>query len=125
MFNNNKLLNHLLSFPDDDTIICELLELIIHHENVVVDALKQSPIVDYTNADLVLTLAKICTILDYKLANKYTLPKWVYDKRFYYDYAIYVGKHLSDFDKVKCFLVAPKTFRDRNIYFDLKGLERY
>lgn len=135
----NRLLDYLLSF-DSDTSICELLELIRKDKQMVIDLCKESnPSVDYSDKDLVFRVAKICTILEFKIGkygSKYRefyanpngdgiLPGWIYDKRFYYEIAIYVGKHLDDFTKAKMFISAPQPFLNRNIYFNKDGLERF
>lgn len=120
----NKLLDYLLSIEDEDTGICELLELLNKDRCLIIEMLTNSyPIIRYEDKNLVLNLIKICTILEFKL-DKSDLPCWVFDKRLYLDRALFVGKHLDDFTKVMMFIKSPQAFLNRNVFFNLNGLER-
>lgn len=120
----NRLLDYLLSIGDDNTSICELLELIKKDENYVL-SLCNDGVPNFDNLDeiRILSIAKLCAILDYKLGLK-RLPSWVCDKRLYYDKPVYIGR-MDDFTKVKVFIFAPQAFLSRNIYFNIDGLKRF
>ena len=119
----NRLLDFILE-RDEDTGLCELLDLIKRNPNKFLKLLNEvEPKVDYNNKELITRLTSIYTIIEYKLRD-YKLPEWIYYKEFYSDIAVYKSKHLDSFGKLKLFLDAPYEFRKRNIYFDLRGLER-
>lgn len=121
----NKLLDYLLDVGDDNSSICELLELIKRDEDYVIDLCKDGgiPNLDELNENTTLLVAKLCAILDYKIGLK-RLPSWVCDKRLYYDNPIYVGR-MDDFTRAKVFIFAPQAFLSRNIYFNIDGLKRF
>ena len=119
----NKVLDYLLEL-DSSTCLCELLDLIKRDAITFLKLFNETePKVDYNNLELIERLKEIYTLVEYKLFM-YDLPKWIYYKEFYNDIAVYKSKHLSDFEKAKLFLSAHWVFRERNIYFDLRGLER-
>lgn len=120
----NRLIDYLLSFNDDNTSVCELLEQLKRDQCGVIELFKETnPNLDSLDEKSILSVAKFCTILEYKVGIK-NLPSWAMDKRLYYSKAIYVGDRLDDFTIVKMFLFAPQAFLNRNIYFNLDGLER-
>lgn len=136
----NELLDYLLKL-DDDTSICELLELIrSNKENVIELVNKSNPSIDFNDKDLVIRVIKICTILEFKIGKLSLavyrafcgnpngddiLPSCLFDERLHLDKPLFVGKHLDEFTRARMFLLAPQAFLNRNVYFDLNGLERF
>lgn len=121
----NRLIDYLLSFNDDDTSVCELLEQLKRNECDIIELCKEStPNLDSIDEGSILSIAKFCTILEYKV-GLHRLPSWVSDGRLYCKKALYIGSRLDDFTIAKMFLFAPQAFLNRNIYFNLEGLERF
>lgn len=119
----NELLDFLFTIEDDDSRICELLEMIKQNKDKTLKRVfNGEPSFDFTDKKFIFEVAKLCAVLEYEYWKD--LPSWCYNKNFYYDRAYYIGKHLSDFDKVKMFITAPQCFLERNIYFHKAGLKR-
>lgn len=120
----NRLLDYLLEFGDDNTAICELLELIKKDSDSVI-RLCEDKIPNLNNLcyNSILLITKLVTILEYKFGiNK--LPNWTFDKRLYLDKPLFIGERLDDFTKTKMFIFASQAFLNRNIYFNEDGLNR-
>lgn len=121
----NKYLRNLHEYPDEDTAINQLLELLKYKDIDFTNSLQQAEDLDKCTNDELIFLTKIAALIDYSLQlHNLQVPRWLRDEKLIFDKPYYHSKRLTDFEKVKLQYTNPNPFRNRNVYFDLKGIER-
>lgn len=122
----NKYIDELFNFPDEDTGINELLELLKSKDPNLIYSLKMEDInLDLCTGDEIRYLTKVSSLIDYYFQiHELEIPKWIRDKRLQFDKPYYHLKRVSDFEKLKLQIQSPSPFRRRNTYFDLDAIVR-
>ncbi len=122
----NKFLEDLFNYPDEDTSLNQLLDLLKYKDKSFIESLTKEP-ADLnlcTNEELEY-LTKTSALIDYYLQiHGLEVPDWLRDKRLLFVRPYYHSKRLSDFDKFKLQYTNPAPFRARNVYFDLDAIDR-
>lgn len=122
----NKYLQELYNYPDEDTGLNQLLEFLKNRDNKFINSL-QKEIVDLNNCsnEEINYLIKASALIDYYLQlHCIEVPEWLRDKKLKFDKPYYYSKRINDFDKIRLIYTSPAPFRTRNIYFDLRGIQR-
>ena len=122
----NKYIEKLFNYPDEDTGINELLELLKYKDPNFIYSLKMEDInLDLCTDDEIRYLTKVSSLIDYYLQiHELEIPKWIRDKRLQFDRPYYHLKRINDFEKLKLQIESPSPFRRRNTYFDLDAIVR-
>lgn len=122
----NKHLNELFGYPDEDTSINEILELLKYKDPKFIDSLKKEDVnLDLCTEDEIKYLTKLSGLIDYYFQiHELEIPKWIRDERLQFSKPYYHSKRISDFEKLKLQIESPSPFRRRNIYFDLDSIVR-
>ena len=122
----NKYIDELFNYPDEDTGINELLELLKYKDPNFIYSLKMDDInLDLCTDDEIRYLTKVSSLIDYYLQiHELEIPKWIRDKRLQFDRPYYHLKRINDFEKLKLQIESPSPFRRRNTYFDLDAIVR-
>ena len=122
----NKYIDELFNYPDEDTGINELLELLKYKDPNFIYSLKMEHInLDLCTDDEIRYLTKVSSLIDYYLQiHELEIPKWIRDKRLQFDRPYYHLKRINDFEKLKLQIESPSPFRRRNTYFDLDAIVR-
>lgn len=122
----NKYIDELFNYPDEDTGINELLELLKYKDPNFIYSLKMEDInLDLCTGDEIRYLTKVSSLIDYYFQiHELEIPKWIRDKRLQFDKPYYHLKRINDFEKLKLQIESPSPFRRRNTYFDLDAIVR-
>ena len=122
----NKFLQSLFDYPDEDTSLNQLLELLKYKDVKFIDSLSNDLIdIDLCTDEEIRYLTKISAIIDYYLQiHDIGVPNWLRNKKLRFDRPYYHSRRISDFDKVRLLYTNPAPFRARNVYFDLEGIQR-
>lgn len=121
----NKFLKELYEYPDEDTGINQLLEMLKYKDMSFINSIYDDVDLDLCNSEEIQYLTKVSALIDYFLQlHELEVPPWLRDDRLCFDKPYFHPKRLSDFDKVKLQYTNPGPFKARNVYFDLHGLER-
>lgn len=121
----NKYLKNLYEYPDEDTAINQLLELLKYKDVDFIDSLNQPEDLNECTNDELIFLTKISALIDYNLQlHNLEVPRWLRDDKLTFERPYYHSKRLNDFEKVRLQYTNPGPFRNRNVYFDLIGIER-
>lgn len=121
----NRYLQALFNYPDEDTSLNQLLELLKYKDMEFIDSLKESINIDLCSDKEIKYLTKVSALIDYYLQiHNMEVPSWLRDEKLAFEKPYYHCKRISDFDKVKLQYTNPAPFRARNVYFDLQGIER-
>ncbi len=122
----NKYIEKLFNYPDEDTGINELLELLKYKEPNFIYSLKREDInLDLCTDDEIRYLTKVSSLIDYYFQiHELEIPKWIRDKRLQFDRPYYHLKRINDFEKLKLQIESPSPFRRRNTYFQLDSIVR-
>ncbi|HZJ83311.1 MAG TPA: hypothetical protein VFD57_05840 [Clostridia bacterium] len=121
----NKYLMNLYEYPDEDTSINQLLELLKSGDSEFIKSLYEPVDVDNCNDEEMIFLTKMSALIDYHLQlHKRDVPDWLRDKRLSFEKPYYHSKRIDDFGKIRLQYTNPSPFRARNIYFDLEGIGR-
>ncbi|NLY70599.1 MAG: hypothetical protein GX076_02795 [Clostridiales bacterium] len=121
----NNYLRKLFEYPDEDTSLNQLLELLKFKDKSFINSLKNPIDIDKCTKEELDFLIKASALIDYYLQlNNIEVPDWLRDERLRFDKPYFHSKKLTDFDKVKLQYVNPAPFKARNVYFDLYGIER-
>lgn len=121
----NEYLQALFHYPDEDTALNQLLEMLKYQEETFITSLNESLDLERCTKEEISYLTKIVALIDYYLQlHKRDVPDWIRDEKLSFETPYYHSKRLSDFDKVKLIYSSPGPFRARNVYFDLHGIER-
>lgn len=121
----NKYIKVLFEYPDIDTSLNQLLELLKSRDNKFIDSLYEGMDIGTCNDSEIRYLTLISALIDYYLQiYGLEVPDWLRDERLSFDKPYYHSRRISDFDKVKLLYTSPAPFRARNVCFDLEGLKR-
>ena len=122
----NKYINELFNYPDEDTGINELLELLKYKDPNFIYSLRMEDIkLDLCTDVEIRYLTKISSLIDYCFQiHELEIPEWIRDKRLQFERPYYHIKRINDFEKLKLQIESPSPFRRRNTYFDLDAIVR-
>lgn len=122
----NKYIEGLFNYPDEDTSINELLELLKYKDPNLIDSLKKEDInLDLCTNDEIKYLTKVSSLIDYYFQiHEFKIPKWIRDERLQFDMPYYHSKRINDFERLKLQIESPSPFRRRNVYFELDSIVR-
>jgi hypothetical protein len=121
----NKYLQALFNYPDEDTSLNQLLELLKYKDMNFIGSLKEPIDIDLCTDKEIKYLTKVSALIDYYLQiHDIEVPDWIRDEKLEFDKPYYHSRRISDFEKFKLQYTNPSPFRMRNVYFDLEGIER-
>jgi hypothetical protein len=121
----NKYLQALFAYPDEDTSLNQLLELLKSKDKEFIDGLYEPIDLKACTSNEKIFLTKVSALIDYYLQlHGIEVPDWLRDESLSFDKPYYHSKRISDFEKVKLLYTNPAPFRARNVYFDLEGIKR-
>lgn len=121
----NKYLKDLFEYPDEDTSINQLLELLKSKDVDFINSLYNPIDIDKCDEKEIKYLIKVSALIDYHLQLHYIeVPDWLRDERLRFEKPYFHSKKITDFEKVKLQYINPAPFKARNVYFDLYGIER-
>ena len=121
----NKYLQTLFNYPDEDTSLNQLLEMLKYKDMKFIDSLINPVDIDLCSEEEIIYLTKISALIDYYLQmHNIKVPNWIRNEKLQFDKPYYHSKRISDFEKLKLQYSNPSPFRLRNVYFDLDGIER-
>lgn len=122
----NKYLQNLFNYPDEDTSLNQLLELLVYKDMDFINSLMDEPMnLDLCTKDEIKYLTKVSALIDYYLQiHNIEVPDWLRDEKLQFDKPYYHSKRISDFEKFKLQYTNPAPFKARNVYFDLDGIGR-
>ena len=121
----NKYLQTLFNYPDEDTSLNQLLEMLKYKDMKFIDSLINPVEIDLCSEEEIIYLTKISALIDYYLQmHNIKVPNWIRNEKLQFDKPYYHSKRISDFEKLKLQYSNPSPFRIRNVYFDLDGIER-
>ncbi len=121
----NSYLQALCDYPDEDTSINQLLELLKSKEQRFFDSLHEEIDIELCNEKELNYLTKISALIDYslQLINK-DVPAWLRNEKLSFEKPYYYSNRISDFDKIRLQYSCPSPFKIRNIYFDIENIKR-
>ncbi len=121
----NSYLQNLCDYPDEDTSINQLLELLKSQDTNFIDSLYEEFDLELCTEKELNYLTKISALIDYslQLINK-VVPNWLRDEKLCFDKPYYYAKNISDFEKIRLQYTCPAPFKTRNIYFDIESIGR-
>lgn len=122
----NKYLRELFNYPDEDTSLNQLIELLKSKDSRFIDSLKNEPVdLDLCDDFEIKFLTKVSALIDYFLQlHNMEVPSWLRNEKLCFKKPYYHSKRITDFDKVRLQYTNPAPFRVRNVYFDLEGIKR-
>ena len=121
----NKYLQTLFNYPDEDTSLNQLLEMLKYKDLKFIESLINPVDIDLCSEEEIIYLTKISALIDYYLQmHNIKVPNWIRNEKLQFDKPYYHSKRISDFEKLKLQYANPSPFRIRNVYFDLDGIER-
>ena len=121
----NKYLRDFFLYPDEDTSINQMLELLKSKDVAFLDSLTQPVNLEECDKQEIWYLTKVSALIDYYLQlHDIEVPEWLRDDRLCFEKPYFHSKRISDFDKFKLQYTNPAPFKARNVYFDLSGIER-
>ncbi len=121
----NKYLQSLFIYPDEDTSLNQLLEMLKYKDTEFINSLKDPVNLELCTDEEIIYLTKVSSLIDYYLqSHGMSVPEWLRDEKLMFDKPYYHSKRISDFEKIKLQYTNPSPFRVRNVYFDLDGIGR-
>lgn len=121
----NNYLQALFDYPDEDTSINQLLELLKTKDSEFLISLSEDLKLDLCNEEEIKFLTKVSGLIDYSLQKlNLDVPEWLRDDILSFDEPYYYSKRISDIDKIRLLSSCPAPFRLRNVYFDMKSIKR-
>lgn len=121
----NKYLKDLFEYPDEDTSINQLLELLKSKDIDFINSLYNPIDIDKCSEKETKYLIKVSALIDYYLQlHGKEVSDWLRDERLRFEKPYFHSKKITDFEKVKLQYTNPAPFKARNVYFDLFGIER-
>lgn len=121
----NRYLSEFFAYPDEDTGINQLLELLKSKDREFIDSVERPVDLDLCTGEEVEWLTKAAALIDYYLQlHGMDVPDWLRDKRLVFEKPYYHPRRISDFEKARLQFTNPGPFRARNVYFDLDGIGR-
>lgn len=121
----NKYLQDLFEYPDEDTSLNQLLELLKSKDTKFIDSLYKPVNIDKCSDEELRYLTKASALIDYYLQiHGIEVPSWLRNEKLSFSKPYYHPKRISDFEKFKLQYTNPAPFKARNVYFDLEGIGR-
>ncbi len=121
----NKYLQSLFEYPDEDTGLNQLLELLKSKDEKFINSLYETIDISACNDNELIFLTKASALIDYYLQlYELEVPNWLRNKQLSFEKPYFHPKRISDFGKVKLQYTNPAPFKARNVYFDLEGIKR-
>ncbi len=121
----NKYLQELFDYPDEDSSLNQLLELLKYKDIKFINSLKDPIDLGLCTDEELVYLTKISALIDYYFqSHKIEVPGWLRNNKLSFEKPYYHSKRISDFEKFKLQFSSPSSFKVRNVYFDLAGIER-
>lgn len=121
----NKYLQNLFKYPDQDTSINQLLELLKSKDVGFLNSLYEPMDIESLNNEELKYLIKVSALIDYHLQlHDLEVPEWLRDERLRFEKPYFHSKRITDFEKVRLQYTNPSPFKARNVYFDLEGIGR-
>lgn len=121
----NRYLKGLFDYPDEDTSLNQLLELLKFKDVKFIVSLKEAVDIGLCTDKEIEYLTKVSALIDYYLQNHgIEVPDWIRDEKLRFDKPYYYSTRISDFEKVRLQYTNPAPFRARNVYYDLQGIRR-
>ncbi|MGI5822457.1 MAG: hypothetical protein ACOX6Z_00725 [Dethiobacteria bacterium] len=121
----NKYLQELFECPDEDSALNQLLEILKSKDAKLMDSLDRPVDLNLCNNEEIIFLTKVAALVDYYLQlHGIKVPAWIRDEKLEFDRPYYHSQRLSDFEKFRLQYTNPSPFKTRNVYFDLKSIER-
>lgn len=121
----NKYLQSLFNYPDEDTSLNQLLEVLKFKDIQIIDSVKESVNLNLCSVEELKFLTKVSALIDYYLQiHQIEVPDWMRSEKLRFDKPYYHAKRISDFEKIKLQFTNPSPFKVRNVYFDLEGISR-
>jgi len=121
----NKYLQSLFEYPDENTGLNQLLEILKYKDAEFINSLKNPVNLELCTEAELIYLTKVSSLIDYYLQlQDISVPKWLRDEKLSFDKPYYYSKRISDFEKIKLQYTNPSPFKARNVYFDLDGIRR-
>lgn len=121
----NKYLQALFEYPDEDTGLNQLLEMLKFPDADFIKSLNISPDLELSTDQELVYLTKVSSLIDYYLQlQDLEVPKWLRDEKLSFERPYYHSKRISDLEKIKLQYTSPSPFKARNVYFDLEGINR-
>ncbi len=121
----NSYLQAFYHYPDEDTAINQLLEMLKSRDKKFIESLTEGMDIDLADEKEIEYLTKVSALIDYYLQlHNLDVPDWLRDERLCFDKPVYYQKRISDFEKIQLMYTNPAPFRLRNVYFDLESIKR-
>lgn len=121
----NTFLKALYGYPDEDTSLNQLLELLRSKDQRFLDSLYKPLDVDASTDDERRFLTVVSALIDYHLQlYQMAIPDWLRNEKLCFDKPYYQTQRLSDFEKIKLQYTVPGPFKRRNVYIDMEGIKR-
>ncbi len=121
----NRFLQDLCDYPDEDTSINQLLELLKSKDKNFLNSLQEEIDFSLCTEKELIYLTKISALIDYSLQLiNMEVPDWLRSEKLCFSKPYYYSKKISDFDKIRLQYSCPSPFRIRNIYFDIESIKR-
>jgi hypothetical protein len=121
----NKYLQDLFNYPDEDTSLNQLLELLKYKDMDFITHLKEQVDIGLCTEEEIKYLTKVAALIDYYLQiHHIEVPEWIRDEKLRFDKPYYHSRRMSDFEKIKLQYTVPSPFKVRNVYFDLEAIGR-
>ncbi|MDO9580960.1 MAG: hypothetical protein Q7J06_10420 [Bacteroidales bacterium] len=121
----NKYLQALFDYPDEDTSINQLLELLKSKDSKFLNSLSEAINFELCSEEEIKFLTKVSALIDYSLQQlNIDVPEWLRDDKLSFDKPYYYSKRISDTDKIRLLSSCPAPFRLRNVYFDMESIKR-
>lgn len=121
----NKYIQELFDYPDEDTSLNQLLELLKYKDIEFIESLKEPINIDLCTDKELKFLTKVSALIDYYLQiHSIEVPEWIRDDKLRFDKPYYHPRRISDFEKLKLQYTNPSPFKARNVYFNLDGIDR-
>lgn len=121
----NKYLKTLYEYPDEDTSLNQLLEMLKYKDEDFIMSLNNPFDLELCSYEETVYLTKVSSLIDYYLQiHNIEVPEWIRDDKLVFDKPYYHSKRIGDFDKIKLQYTSPSPFKARNVYFDLNAITR-
>ena len=97
----NKYLQTLFNYPDEDTSLNQLLEMLKYKDMKFIDSLINPVDIDLCSEEEIIYLTKISALIDYYLQmHNIKVPIWIRNEKLQFDKPYYHSKRISDFEKL-------------------------